>query len=332
MSAISATLDYEFESLVVELLEALGFNQVFGDGVANDHGIDIQAMLPTKSATGEVTNKLWLVQLKHYRSQGRISMDNLAQLTGMLHVKSGSKALLVTSANLTSAAREYVFKFNETSGGKLEIWDRDILASLLTRFPNLQSKYNNIISDFPKSTSAPHIQTDIDLITRLTNCPLGQSGWKEFEDICTAILVDLFVPPLKYPKAQARTLNGLERRDLLFSLRNIEGGWEKIQKEFDAKFLLCEFKNYTDPFTKDEVNQTRIYLRDTIGKIGIIFSRKGPDSNASKMRNSIYSQERKVILFFDDRHLKELINLKRAGQNPLDLIQDAIDDFYISHE
>ena len=130
-----------------------------------------------------------------------------------------------------------------------------------------------------------------------------------------------------------RTLDGLERRDALFSLRNVGGGWEKIQQEFDAKFLLCEFKNYTDPFTKDEVNQTRNYLRDdTIGKIGIIFSRKGPDDGALKMRNSIYSQERKVILFFDEARLIELLRLKKVGQNPLDLIQDALDDFYISHE
>jgi hypothetical protein len=67
-------------------------------------------------------------------------------------------------------------------------------------------------------------------------------------------------------------------------------GWAKICRDFDAKFLLCEFKNYTDPCSKDEVNQTRNYLKQTIERIGVIFSRKGADSNAYRMRNSIYSE------------------------------------------
>jgi hypothetical protein len=332
MKTSSVAAAYEFESLVAELLEALGFTDVTNVGGAGDHGIDIQATLPVKSPTGEVIPHLWLVEVKHYGNQGRLSAGAVAQLVGMLQTRPGGKALVVTSGNLTSAAREYADKFN-ASGGNLEIWDREILASLLSRFPHLQAKYDDLISNFPKSLSAPDMKKDVDLAARLSNCPLGKSGWKQFESICIDILVEAFVPPLKSPKPQARTLDGLERRDVLFPLRNVEGGWEKIRQEFEAKFLLCEFKNYSEPFTKDEVNQTRNYLRDaTIGKIGIIFSRKGPDDGALKMCNSIYSQERKVILFFDEARLIELLRLKKAGQNPLDLIQDALDDFYISHE
>lgn len=50
------------------------------------------------------------------------------------------------------------------------------------------------------------------------------------------------------------------------------------------------------------------------------------------MRNSIYAQEKKVILFLSDSHLKELLQLKAANQNPLDLINDLIDEFYLSYE
>jgi hypothetical protein len=168
----------------------------------------------------------------------------------------------------------------------------------------------------------------------LSSCPPGREGWQDFEDICTQILTEVFVPPLKPPKRQPRTLNGLERRDALFSLRDadIDIGWAKIYRDFDSKFLLCEFKNYTDPCTKDEVNQTRNYLKETIGRLGMVFSRKGANSNAYRMRNSIYSQDKKVILLFDDNHLIELLQLKSANQNPIDLIRDAIDDFYISYE
>jgi hypothetical protein len=103
-------------------------------------------------------------------------------------------------------------------------------------------------------------------------------------------------------------------------------------EEFEANFLLCEFKNYTEPFSKEEVNQTRNYLRHTIGRLGIILSRKGASESAKRMSNSIYSQEQKVILFFEDKLLIELLKMKATNQNPLDLIQETIDQFYISHE
>jgi hypothetical protein len=64
----------------------------------------------------------------------------------------------------------------------------------------------------------------------------------------------------------------------------------------------------------------------------MILSRKGPSESAMRMRNSIYSQEQKVILFFEDRHLIEFLKMKETNQNPLDLIQEAIDEFYVSHE
>jgi hypothetical protein len=44
------------------------------------------------------------------------------------------------------------------------------------------------------------------------------------------------------------------------------------------------------------------------------------------MRNSIYAEEQKVILFFEDRPLIELLQLRAANQDPLDLIQDAIEE------
>lgn len=177
-----------------------------------------------------------------------------------------------------------------------------------------------------KDTASTHF------IERLTKCQPGQRDCHIYEDICIAILIEVCVPPLKQPKIQPRTLSGLERRDALFPLRGANQGWEDIRHDFAANFLLCEFKNYTEPFSKDEVNQTRNYLRRTIGRIGIIFSRKGASESAKKMRNTVFAEEQKVILFFEDRHLIELLKMKEADQNPLDLIQEAIDEFYILYE
>lgn len=332
MSGTAAQSGFEFEQLVSDLLIALGFENVTSFG-NTDWGVDIQAYYVTESPTGEKIHQLWLVEVKHY-IKSKVEANTIARLSAILNVKQGAKALLITSSNLTSAAWEYVQKFNASVEHKLEVWDRDKLITLLAKFPQLETKYKQITSGFPLSLSTAKSEVSSSLIQRLLSCPPGKEGWKDFEDICTQILTEVFVPPLKLPKRQPRTLNGLERRDALFSLRDADTdiGWAKICRDFDSKFLLCEFKNYSDPCTKDEVNQTRNYLKETIGRLGIVFSRKGADSNAYRMRNSIYSQEKKVILLFDDNHLIELIQLKAANQNPIDLIRDAIDDFYISYE
>jgi hypothetical protein len=323
----------EFEQLVSDLLIALGFENVtLLDNT--DWGVDFQAYYVTESQTGEKTSQLWLIEIKHYSIERNVDLSTIARLSAILKVKQAAKALLITSSNLTSAALQYLDKFNASIEQKLEVWSRDKLIDLLAMFPQLEAKYKHIISGFPLSLSTPSNELSLSLKQRLLSCPPGKEGWRDFEDICTQILTEVFVPPLKPPKPQPATLNRLERRDVLFSLRDADTdiGWAKICRDFDSKFLLCEFKNYVNPCTKDQVNQTRNYLKETIGRLGILFSRKGADSNAYRMRNSIYSQDKKVILLFDDKHLIELLQLKAANQNPLDLIRDAIDDFYISYE
>lgn len=325
---------YLLEQLVGELLKALGFVDVISCGTLGtpDNGFDIQAIYPSESSVGEI-QQLWIVQVKHMQTS-RVSTDALRTLSAVLKRQKADKALLVTSGNLTSAAKEYISGFNSVSKDRIEIWDRDKLIDLISQFPDIQRRYEGIISRFPLSLSAPQKPYQTRLHERLTKCQPGRPQWREFEQVCVDILTEVFVPPLKLSRdgEQLRTLSGLERRDALFGLRGVKDGWEEIRQEFDANFLLCEFKNYSELFGKNEVNQTRNYLKRTIGRLGMILSRKGADSSAFKMRNSIYAEEKKVILFFEDRHLIELIKLKTANQNPLDLIQDAIDDFYISHE
>jgi HJR/Mrr/RecB family endonuclease len=141
-AAQAAMRGYLFEQLVAELLSQLGFSDVRLAGSGPDQGIDILATYPSIQPTGEQVPQLWAVQVKHRRS--RLGAADIAQLSGMFQVKGADKALLVTSSNLTSAAREYLSKFQNQLGHRLEIWDRDRLVSLLSRFPGLLEKYKEL--------------------------------------------------------------------------------------------------------------------------------------------------------------------------------------------
>jgi len=331
MSEKSAQEGFLFERFIGELLSALGLEIVSASFGEPDIGYDFLATEKFGSHKGKIFKLEWLVIAKN-RRKGRIWVQDLSYISSMLKKREADGAIIVMSGNLTSAARKFVSRFNAASGGKLKIWDRNKLVNLLARFPDLQKKYDSIIAEFPSSISTPQESSAADLLSRLANCPAGKDHCHIFEELSIEILTRAFVPPLKPPKKQPRTMTGLERRDALFSLRGVRGSWKELRKEFNANFLLCEFKNYSMLFGKNEVNQTRNYLKRTIGRLAIIFSRNGPDEGALKTRNGIYAEEQKVILFFEDLQLTELLCLREANQDPTDLIQDAIEDFYISYE
>lgn len=174
-----------------------------------------------------------------------------------------------------------------------------------------------------------------DLVTRLNACKPGRLGWVDFENICIDILRFLFVPPLCEPKIQPRTYSEIDRRDAVFPNREDlgRGVWAKIFRELGARLILFEFKNYDlTEIGKDEVNQTRNYLTVTMGRLGIICSNKIPNDQAHIKRNSIFSEEGKVILFITKDKLEEMLYIKERGDDPGDLIMDEIELFYLQHE
>lgn len=175
----------------------------------------------------------------------------------------------------------------------------------------------------------------LDMIQRLQACPSGSDGWAEFEDIVIEILQYLFVPPLQSPNIQARSFSGIDRRDAIFANREDNGDniWAKLRRELNARMILFEFKNYdkTD-IGKEEVVQTRSYLRNPMGKLAIICSNIIPNNQAHIKRNTIFSEDGVVILFLTKEKIIEMLHIKERGEDPANLIMDEIELFYIQHE
>lgn len=170
---------------------------------------------------------------------------------------------------------------------------------------------------------------------RLQDCPAGRGGWKEFEDACIEALRFLFVPPLIEPIIQPRTYSGIDRRDAVFPNRNIEeaNNWGHLLKELNARMVLFEFKNYdSEEIGKDETNQTRNYLTPPMGKLAILCCNRDPNNSAHIKRNTIFSEDGKVILFVTTEQLIEMLFIKERGEDPSDLIMDLVERFYLQHE
>jgi hypothetical protein len=173
------------------------------------------------------------------------------------------------------------------------------------------------------------------LRVRLDAVPRGLQGWRQFEETATDALTHLFVPPLAAPIFQARSYSGIDRRDAIFPNRNhgASNNWGRLLYELEARMVLVEFKNYdSQEVGKDEVNQTRNYLTRPLGRLALMVSTKEPNHAAHVKRNTVYSEDGKVIVFLTVEHLKEMLYMKERGEDPADLIMDAVERFYIEWE
>jgi hypothetical protein len=169
----------------------------------------------------------------------------------------------------------------------------------------------------------------------LDNCPLGEPGWRQFESVCIDVLTWLFVPPLRAPHIQSRTINGTERRDAVFPNRNLNAtaNWGYLHHKLEAELILFEFKNYDfSAVGATEVTQTNGYMRSSMGKLGILCCATVPEISAFRKRNTIFSENGRIILFLTKQHLKEMLFIKERGEDPSDLILDLVEEFKLQHE
>jgi hypothetical protein len=176
--------------------------------------------------------------------------------------------------------------------------------------------------------------TATELLDRLDGCPKGIAGWRTYEDVATDILKFLFVPPLTEPRVQARSFSGIDRRDAVFGNRSMtpDTVWGQLRLELDARMPLFEFKNYDTEVAKDEVDQTRNYLTNTIGRFAVLCCRTVPSHQALLRRNQVFTQDKKVILFVTDEDLREMLRMKESGTDPALFLMDLVEFFYVQHE
>jgi restriction endonuclease Mrr len=132
----SAMSPRTFENLVADLLRAVGFRL---DEARHrpDLGVDLRATYQRTDPFGSAETEVWLVETKLY-SHERVSVDAIRKLAGTLAVASrGTRGLLVTNAQLTSVAQEYLAELERSPHVQLQVLDGIELRRLLRRFPEI---------------------------------------------------------------------------------------------------------------------------------------------------------------------------------------------------
>lgn len=313
----------KFENLIYDLLNAEGL-KVRRTPPTRDGGYDFVAK--TTNILG--SEEKIIIESKFYNNK-KISIDILRNLYGISTIEKVNKVLLITNSELTNASRTFL----ENSTPNISVWEGHELIRKLFSYPELVEKYFPIK---PPSKEEPiklideELEVIQSLIKRLDECPEGKEGWKNYEDICLDILNYLFVPPLGEPKIQSRRESGIDIRDAIYPNRNNNENWKFIRDDYDAKYIVFEFKNYSDDgaeIDKHVLLQIDDYLKKTIGRFGIICSKKLPNKSGLEKRKDVFIENNKLILFVSNEHMKEMLLRKHKKLDPSDVLIDLIDDF-----
>jgi hypothetical protein len=151
----------------------------------------------------------------------------------------------------------------------------------------------------------------------------GQADASKYHRTVLEVLNFLFNPELIDGKLEVRTVDGTERRDIVFTNDSDKTFWDYVRSEHSSIFLMFETKN-TASLINTYFNQTATYLGDRLGRLGIIVTRRPVEESQQRKAFSIYndSHPRKVILVISDVDLYRMLDMKCAGNDPMRFIQN----------
>ena len=156
----------------------------------------------------------------------------------------------------------------------------------------------------------------------------GRDHWKQYENVCTEILTYVFSPALATPDIQSRSDDGLDIIDAIFAIRTHQAPWSLVRSEYRTRFVVAEFKNYSDPIGQNQVESLAQYLwRPSQRFFGLLVSRQDPSASAIAQRRRKWLEEEKCIVFLSDADLNEMLQLRQIDAEPFDVIDARLEEF-----
>lgn len=175
----------------------------------------------------------------------------------------------------------------------------------------------------------------VELIEKLDNCVAGKSGAVNFEDICYEVLRYTLSDDLSLWSRQAKSNKNLYRFDLLCRIKDNTGKtvWSMLERFFNSKYLVFEFKNYNQEITQKEIYTTEKYLYSkALRSVAFIIARNGFDENARHAAAGCLREEGKLIALLTIENIKEMFELKKKQEDPTEILLRTIDDLLIHLE
>lgn len=173
------------------------------------------------------------------------------------------------------------------------------------------------------------------LIREIELCQPGKVMAENYETICRMFLQNLFSEDLTLWKEQEKSNKELYRFDLLCRIKDgtPKTFWSIIEKYFNSKYVVFEFKNYCEPVTQKEIYTTEKYLyAKELRSVGIIISQNGYSENAIWAAKGCLRENGKLLVLLTTDDLIEMGTIKENQEDPAEYLLEKLDNILMELE
>jgi len=188
---------------------------------------------------------------------------------------------------------------------------------------------------FIQLESLQHNDYTNSLIKEMNLCEAGTAMASTYERLCHKLLENIFSEDLALWKEQQKSNKDLYRFDLLCRIKdgNQKTFWSILERYFNSKYVVFEFKNYSEPITQKEIYTTEKYLYSkALRSAGILISSHGYDENAHWAAKGCLRECGKLIMLLETKDLIEMNKMKMDQEDPSNYLLDKLDELLLELE
>lgn len=228
----------------------------------------------------------------------------------------------------------------------VDVWDVENLLWLFDEFQQIKSDFVSLLSfavgdieprepklNIFKQRSYSAYNTELQ--EKLRKIRPGDEDSFEYEKLCMDILKYIFAEDLEFIGEQKKSNDGLYRFDCCCKIKHgeLKEFFDTVQRFFNTKYIIFEFKNYTGEITQKEIYTTEKYLYEkALRKVAVIISRKGADINAQKAARGCLRENGKLIICLSDADINNLIDIKSKSGIPGNELEAILDNMLMELE
>ena len=328
-----------FEELFGRYLEELSAHQ------PNDAFYAERPFSPSNSGADFLIRRndtVLAIEAKYYRTNNALAPKLRRACRALSARVENATPILVTSNEVPEYTKEECFEIYGVHIGDVSnlLWLFESAADIKSEFiAFLDYSVDHIEPKPPTPALLPPAQEkpqkELDLREQLRLLPPGKDDAAKFEGLCTDILKYILGDYLTLWKKQQSSNDGLYRFDLCCKIKTDvdQDFFDTVKNYFRTKYIVFEFKNYTDRITQKEIYTTEKYLYEkALRKVAIIISRSGADDHARWAAKGSLRENGKLILCLSDQDLIEMLAMKDRGELPAEFLSAMLDDLLVHLE
>lgn len=293
-----------------------------------------------------------IVEVKLHRS-GRVPLtlvrNAFIDVGRLITYHHAARGILIIPQRLVES---HYLSVREASSVPIELWGLDQLLEMVAPHPDLGSGLANLLralrvgAERPpegppelaelrdSAEDLPPANAGTKIADQLEALPLGKldSADKAFETLCGQALELLFGNNLLGWRSQSNIDNGFQRVDVIARLQPDQSAfWSTLVDDFRTRYVVFEFKNYTDPITQDQIYTTERYLfTAALRSVAVVIARNGMAKSATRAIHGALREQGKLILCLSGDEFGAMLRGYDAGDNPEEHLIRKRDDILMS--